>query len=64
MSLADAELYDAIDIYRRRGQSGRALDELDAIQGGYVPDHSPETAWLSRAQSRRSSVPVSGGDMR
>ncbi|MBO3095416.1 nucleotidyl transferase AbiEii/AbiGii toxin family protein [Cellulomonas dongxiuzhuiae] len=103
MSQAGMITADAIDVYRRWGQSGRpfesfvfshpptdsvwedalghqcrlratpveaiesvgrALDELRAIQGGYAPDHSPETAWLSRPQSRRSSVPVSGADLR
>jgi hypothetical protein len=40
---------------------GYALDVLGAIGGGYLPDHSPQTAWMSKPQTRRSSVSVSGG---
>jgi len=41
---------------------GYALAAFGAIRGGYEPDHSPETSWLSRPQSRRSRVPVSEAD--
>lgn len=39
---------------------GFALDALGAIAGGYSPEHSSQTAWLSEPQTPRSRVQAPG----